>query len=123
MGAGQVYDMVGLTFGRLRVIKRHEAKGPVKWDCECTCGNTAAVSGQGLRQGWTKSCGCLRREVSKARAIERARRGGLKLLDPKYRKSDVTASRRADEPRKTWISAESAWTDLNALWQMGGLHA
>ena len=29
------------------------------WNCQCECGNTCVVSGQNLRNGSTKSCGCL----------------------------------------------------------------
>lgn len=33
------------------------------WLCQCDCGNEVTVSGNRLRSGNTKSCGCLRREL------------------------------------------------------------
>lgn len=34
-----------------------------KWLCKCDCGNMTSVYGTYLRQGKTKSCGCLQREA------------------------------------------------------------
>lgn len=59
------YDMLGKTFGRLKVISEASPhytpkKKPVKmWRCRCECGNEKNISGQSLRKGLTKSCGCL----------------------------------------------------------------
>ena len=36
--------------------------GRAMWKCKCTCGNECVVSGKTLRNGDTKSCGCLRKE-------------------------------------------------------------
>jgi len=35
-----------------------------RWDCLCECGNKCTVPTSQLQQGDTKSCGCLRKEVS-----------------------------------------------------------
>lgn len=54
-------DMTGQKFGRLTVIKyaysdkHHNAV----WQCQCECGNIIEVRGDTLRNGNTKSCGCL----------------------------------------------------------------
>lgn len=34
-------------------------RGKALWKCKCDCGNYADVTGDSLRQGKTKSCGCL----------------------------------------------------------------
>ena len=56
-------DMVGLTFGKLTVISKSNFKNSYSnhtyWNCKCECGNTCIVSGHNLRNGTTKSCGCL----------------------------------------------------------------
>jgi hypothetical protein len=57
------------TFGRLTVLgfagmNKH---GEATWLCRCSCGNEIVVNGQLLRRGTTRSCGCLRIEVSRAR--------------------------------------------------------
>jgi hypothetical protein len=54
-------DMTNQTFGKLTVLKRDSNYPPsrTKWICKCDCGNTTSVYGHALRQGLTKSCGCL----------------------------------------------------------------
>lgn len=63
-----VKDMTGLTFGRLSVVARagSGAHGQARWRCACECGGTIDVDGYNLRNGYTKSCGCLKREASAA---------------------------------------------------------
>lgn len=54
-------EMVGITFNRLTVIKRHGTKD--QWECRCVCSDKILIkSGRGIRTGQTKSCGCLQRE-------------------------------------------------------------
>lgn len=61
---------IGERFGRLLVLAENPEKirGAVVWDCLCSCGKEASVSGIELRRGRVQSCGCLRlerlREVS-----------------------------------------------------------
>ena len=52
-------DLTGKKFGRLTVIGRAHGK---HWSAICDCGGTAVSSGQSLREGKTKSCGCLGKE-------------------------------------------------------------
>lgn len=49
------------TYGKLTVISREVSnkRGKARWLCRCSCGNTAVVTGSYLRNGHTKSCGCL----------------------------------------------------------------
>jgi len=53
-----------MTFGRLTVLKRTENNswGAPRWVCICSCGTTKTIDGSSLRNGCTKSCGCLKRE-------------------------------------------------------------
>lgn len=57
-------DLTGQRFGRLLVIKRvfNQKKGTY-WLCQCDCGNYKEVYGGDLKNGRTKSCGCLRKEI------------------------------------------------------------
>ena len=58
-------DLTRQRFGRLTVVEKSLSKhGFVSWVCECDCGTECVVSGQELRTGKTKSCGCLRREIT-----------------------------------------------------------
>lgn len=64
-----VEDLTGKTFGRLTVLDRAEdyvyPSGCKErmWRCKCECGNEVVVRGKRLRNGTTKSCGCIRREM------------------------------------------------------------
>lgn len=61
-------DITGNTYGRLTVISvaGKNIKHEVLWNCECTCGKKSIKNGCYLRDGATKSCGCLAREVRSA---------------------------------------------------------
>lgn len=57
--------MLGKTFGRLTVICKSQKtrNGNRYYWTVCSCGNLHIVVGYDLKQGHTKSCGCLLREV------------------------------------------------------------
>lgn len=57
-------DLTGQRFGKLTVIKfSHRGKWNKScWLCKCDCGNEKIVNIQNLRDGHTRSCGCLRKQ-------------------------------------------------------------
>ena len=56
---------VGSRFGRLTVISfSHKAVGGTMWNCRCECGKETVVKRGKLTTGWTKSCGCLRQDIT-----------------------------------------------------------
>lgn len=61
-----VIPMVGKKIGRLTVLKHvgFNAHHYALYLCRCKCGTEWNVSSQALRdpRGWTKSCGCWRRD-------------------------------------------------------------
>ena len=63
-------DLTGQLFGRLTVIGRVESrfspqgKPRTHWLCSCACGNSATVNVAKLRNGHTRSCGCLQPEAT-----------------------------------------------------------
>ena len=62
--------MIGKKFGRLSVINTSNmrtSENRLKYECVCECGNNVIVDGKSLRNGHTKSCGCLSKELSKKR--------------------------------------------------------
>ena len=69
-------DLTGQRFGRLVVIKLLTSKDAKhhKWLCKCDCGNECAVLGNNLVRGHTKSCGCLRKEVTSQLSKSKARK-------------------------------------------------
>ena len=65
---GRPDNLIGQKFGRLLVISKAENRGrTVYWNCVCVCGKEKAVSGNSLKCGDTKSCGCFAKEVPSAR--------------------------------------------------------
>lgn len=59
----------GTVFGRLTVIGKAPApKGQSRVYCSCSCGAQVELPRGSLTQGSTRSCGCLRREVSAERS-------------------------------------------------------
>lgn len=75
-------DRVGQVFDRLTVVKFHSSDGKrVRWECKCICGNTSFVIADNLTSGVTKSCGCLKRELT----IERKTKHG-NYSKPFYRR-------------------------------------
>lgn len=72
MGAFQ--NLAGQKFGRLLVVSerpvdRVGVRPEWRWLCRCDCGTELRVTGACLRKGNSKSCGCLKRDVSRARHL------------------------------------------------------
>lgn len=63
-------DITGQRFGRWTVL---EYVGKSKWLCKCDCGTIKSVSGCGLKNGKSASCGCLQKE--KAREMMKGKTG------------------------------------------------
>lgn len=65
---GALKDLTGNKFGRLVVVKRVEdyvspsGIHKIQWLCKCDCGSIKKIAGEYLRNGTTKSCGCLNKE-------------------------------------------------------------
>lgn len=61
-------DAIGHTFGRLTITGLSHVDPHRFWivECRCICGSVRAVRFATLRAGRTRSCGCLRRETTRA---------------------------------------------------------
>lgn len=61
----KVVDITGKKYGRLTVVCRvgSSPRGEAIWLCRCDCGGEIVVRGTHLRNGNTRSCGCLGRET------------------------------------------------------------
>jgi hypothetical protein len=61
-----IKDLCRRRFGRLVVLNRNGSNehGKVVWSCQCDCGAVADVTGNHLKHGNTRSCGCLALERS-----------------------------------------------------------
>lgn len=63
-------DLVGRTFGRLTVVSdwtTEEWRGTRVWRSRCACGVFILSTSSTLLEGKTRSCGCLRRELTGAK--------------------------------------------------------
>lgn len=58
-------DLTGQIFGKLTVLERDFEKtgSNAYWICQCKCGNITTVRGADLKQGHTRSCGCLQEQA------------------------------------------------------------
>lgn len=68
---GRVINLTGDRFGRLTVLNRvgKDKYNNVMWECKCDCGKTIITRGSNLRNGKTKSCGCL--HIESARSLSK----------------------------------------------------
>jgi hypothetical protein len=56
---------IGESYGRLKVVGVHSVKNNRRrYKCLCSCGRTLITRMDALKSGRTKSCGCLKKEVS-----------------------------------------------------------
>lgn len=67
-GCSRALDLHGKIFNMLTVIRKAERRTYSKstgamWLCLCSCGNYTIVSSQSLRNGTTKTCGCLSAKI------------------------------------------------------------
>lgn len=66
---GKFVDLTGMSFNRLTVIEMcdREPGKRIHWLCKCICGNYCLVPSNPLKNGRTKSCGCLANDLTSAR--------------------------------------------------------
>lgn len=68
---GKVKDITGMRFSRLTIIKFKGVEcNHAVWFCRCDCGNEVIARGGDIRQGKTKSCGCLSRDNTISRSTK-----------------------------------------------------
>lgn len=69
-------DLAGQRFGRLVAVKYLGAtKEKAMWKLKCDCGSIITARANNLRTGTTRSCGCLKREVSTEKATKHGLHG------------------------------------------------
>jgi len=68
--------MVGRKFGRWTVVGDggRNNRSQKHWMCECECGNAKRVVEHRLKSGESKSCGCLRSEITSQRVKQHGMR-------------------------------------------------
>lgn len=84
-------DLTGKRFNKLVVLGFAESRrrpcGATRsyWRCKCDCGNITIVNQSHLKDGRTKSCGCLKRTTKSHKRIHRIWKGMKdRCLNPNY---------------------------------------
>ena len=90
---GSFQDLTGKRFGMLEVTGL-AAKKPTRWHCRCDCGGASIAESRNLKNGSTKSCGCLRSAVGKANFKD--------LSGKRFGKLEVV-SLHSRRPRTRWL--------------------
>ena len=89
----KVEDLTGRVFNHLTVIERDLSKKGTYWLCQCDCGNPilTSVRACNLKNGNTKSCGCLRGKNLKERLIDLTGQkfGKLTVLEQSFTKNGL----------------------------------
>ena len=82
-------DLTGQRFGKLVVVRDSGERRNrfAVWECQCDCGNTALIVGAYLKNGRTRSCGCLRTGVLR-NDLTGKRFGKLVVIRPTQEKRD-----------------------------------
>lgn len=67
-------DLSAQRFGRILVLNRApNVNRRAHWDCICDCGKTLVIRGNSLRNGNTRSCGCLASDLLRRRSFRHGR--------------------------------------------------
>ncbi len=92
-------DLTGQSVGRWTVLDRAEnsAAGGTMWRCRCACGVERTINGIVLRDARSKSCGCLKSEVTTARSTKHGH-ANTGALTPTYH-SWVAMTQRCTNPK------------------------
>jgi hypothetical protein len=69
-------NISGQKFERLLAIEPIRGGKKIKWRCLCDCGNERLIDGAKLRNGESRSCGCLQKELQSSRIAQSNLRHG-----------------------------------------------
>lgn len=61
----KIKNIIGHKFGKLKIIRISDIRGnrnQIRYECLCDCGKLHIVSGESIRSGKSKSCGCYKME-------------------------------------------------------------
>ena len=111
-------DLTGQRFGRLTVIKRVENDGEkVMWLCRCDCGNETTVFSGYLRNGDTKSCGCLSKDKLRERRFKHGESRKTRLYNIWIHIKHRTSGKANEKRTKKWYTDKNIkmceeWADF-----------
>lgn len=97
--ANKFKNLTGQRFGMLTVLwmsKTRTKGGKLQWTCKCDCGNIVNVVTNSLRDGSTKSCGCLRAR-------------NIKIQNKKARENGKLPPLKEKTPTQTEYNGDDYW--------------
>lgn len=108
---GARHDLTGRRFTRLVVISRSHTDSKTRdvwWNCLCDCGKEKKIRAYTLLRQTTRSCGCLRSEINKARRWSDApeaerRRAAVNRSYAKHIERNREKKRAAYKANKHWL--------------------
>lgn len=100
----RIRSIPGCTFGRWKVVKivgvrRYARTNDYLAKCRCSCGTVRMVSITSLRQGNSRSCGCLRAELARRRTYKH----GCANRTPEYSVWQNMIARCSNPRNKRWL--------------------
>jgi hypothetical protein len=133
----KLIDLTGTRFGRLTIVgisghiqRKGKTSTIILWECQCDCGGSKIARGNHLRDGRTKSCGCITKENN----IERLRTHGLsktsiygiwihlreRCSNPKNKAYRYYGARGISVCQEWQNSFDNFFRDMGATWFPGG---
>lgn len=68
----------------IKLLDEKGNKGQLKYLCKCDCGNEHIVTGESLRSGKSKSCGCFKKEFVEKNKFKRNENREIAILKIQY---------------------------------------
>lgn len=110
-------DISGRKFGGLTVVSASTERrnGQVVWNCLCNCGTRIQTVGYSLRNGLSKSCGCLISKVLLARNHTHGWSGTseYRSWQSMYRRCYATSNNRFNRYGERGIKVCERWSDFS----------
>lgn len=93
-------NLIGEKYGRLTVIESAPNRGKyTQWKCQCECGNICVKTTDSLRQGNTRSCGCLQAETARKNGLTQLK----ELTGQKFGLLTVIKYAGSQRGRSSWL--------------------
>jgi len=123
-------DYTGRRFGKLVVLERgnkNKKRGTYNWICKCDCGNIKQVNMSDLRDGGSKSCGCMSSrnfagERTKTHGMSKTKQYGVwRLMNERCSrpKNKSYKDYGAKGIRVEWETFEEFWEDMREGYKEG----